>query len=70
MNEYLTAMSDIVLEEGGTLDKYIGDAIVAFWNAPVEQPDHAVRAVRAALRCRAPGCRTPVPGCAHALRPR
>jgi adenylate cyclase len=52
MNDYLTPMTDIIQEEqGGTLDKYIGDAIVAFWNAPADQPDHAVRAVRAALRC-------------------
>ena len=51
LNEYLTDMTDIILEEGGYLDKYIGDAIVAFWNAPVDQPDHAVRAVRALLRC-------------------
>jgi adenylate cyclase len=51
LNEYLTDMTDIILEEGGYLDKYIGDAIVAFWNAPAAQPDHAARAVRAALRC-------------------
>jgi len=51
LNAYLTAMTDIILEEGGTLDKYIGDAIVAFWNAPLDQPDHAQRAVRAALKC-------------------
>ena len=51
LNDYLTDMTDIILEEGGYLDKYIGDAIVAFWNAPVDQPDHAVRAVRALLRC-------------------
>ncbi len=51
LNEYLTEMSRIILEEGGYLDKYIGDAVVAFWNAPMGQPDHAVRAVRAALRC-------------------
>lgn len=50
MNEYLTAMSDIILEEGGTLDKYIGDAIVAFWGAPVPMPDHAHKACRASQR--------------------
>jgi len=51
LNDYLSAMTEIILAEGGTLDKYVGDAIVAFWNAPLAQPDHAVRAVRAALRC-------------------
>jgi len=51
LNDYLTDMTDIILEEGGTLDKYEGDAIIAFWNAPVGQPDHATRAVRAALWC-------------------
>ena len=50
LNEYLTEMSRIILEEGGYLDKYIGDAVVAFWNAPLGQPDHAARGVRAALR--------------------
>jgi adenylate cyclase len=51
LNDYLTAMTDIILAEGGTIDKYEGDAIIAFWNAPLDVPDHAVRAVRAALRC-------------------
>jgi adenylate cyclase len=51
LNEYLTGMTDIIYEEGGTVDKFEGDAIIAFWNAPLEQPDHAARAVRAALRC-------------------
>jgi adenylate cyclase len=53
LNEYLSAMTDIIQEEGGTIDKYEGDAIIAFWNAPLEQFDHAVRAVRSALRCQA-----------------
>ncbi|MBL8951409.1 MAG: adenylate/guanylate cyclase domain-containing protein [Myxococcaceae bacterium] len=49
MNEYLSPMTRIVFDEKGTLDKYIGDAVMAFWNAPVEQADHAVRACRAAI---------------------
>ncbi|MGR9013932.1 MAG: adenylate/guanylate cyclase domain-containing protein, partial [Gammaproteobacteria bacterium] len=52
LNDYLTDMSNIILDEGGTLDKYLGDGIVAFWNAPLDQPDHAASACRAALRCR------------------
>jgi adenylate cyclase len=53
LNDYLTAMTDIIQGEGGTVDKYEGDAIIAFWNAPLAQEDHARRAVRAALRCQA-----------------
>ncbi len=49
---YLEEMSGVVLGENGTLDKYIGDAIMAFWNAPANQIDHAVRACRAALEMR------------------
>ncbi len=50
LNEYLTPMTDIIVSDHqGTLDKYIGDAIMAFWGAPQEQPDHALRACRAAL---------------------
>jgi len=51
LNDYLTDMSDIIMEEGGTVDKYEGDAIIAFWNAPLPQDDHAIRACRTALRC-------------------
>jgi class 3 adenylate cyclase/CHASE2 domain-containing sensor protein len=51
LNDYLTEMTDIIMEEGGTLDKYEGDAIIAFWNAPLTQSDHAVCACRAVLRC-------------------
>ena len=51
LNDYLTEMSDIILDAGGTIDKYEGDAIIAFWNAPLEQRDHARRAVQAALAC-------------------
>jgi adenylate cyclase len=51
MNKYLSIVTDKILEEGGTVDKYVGDAVVAFWNAPLERPDHANRAVLAALRC-------------------
>ena len=51
LNVYLSEMTDIILDSGGTLDKYEGDAIVAFWNAPLDVPDHALRACRAALAC-------------------
>jgi adenylate cyclase len=51
LNAYLSAMTDIILSLGGTLDKYEGDAIIAFWNAPLDQSDHALLACRAALRC-------------------
>ncbi|MFZ5776169.1 MAG: CHASE2 domain-containing protein [Thermodesulfobacteriota bacterium] len=53
LNEYLSAMTDLLLESGATIDKYEGDAIIAFWNAPLDQPDHAARAVAATLRCQA-----------------
>jgi adenylate cyclase len=49
LNYYLDEMSRLVFANDGTLDKYIGDAIMSFWNAPLSQPDHAVRACRAAL---------------------
>ena len=49
LNEYLSGMTDILIANGGTLDKYEGDAIMAFWGAPIEQEDHAFLAVRAGL---------------------
>lgn len=52
INEYLTTMSLVIREHRGTLDKYIGDAIMAFWGAPVEDPEHAQHAVEAALGMR------------------
>lgn len=49
LNEYLDVMSGIIFRNDGTLDKYEGDAVMAFWGAPIPQADHAVRACRAAL---------------------
>lgn len=51
LNRFLSEMSKIILESGGTLDKYQGDAVIAFWNAPLPVEDHRQRAVLAALRC-------------------
>lgn len=53
INRFLTPISNVILEHGGTIDKYIGDSVMAFWNAPLELPDHAERACRAALAMRA-----------------
>lgn len=50
MNEYLGIISEQILAQGGTLDKYVGDAVVAFWNAPLDIADHALRACLAACR--------------------
>jgi adenylate cyclase len=49
LNAFLTAMTEVVHRHGGTVDKYIGDAVMAFWGAPLTDPQHADRAVHAAL---------------------
>ncbi|MBF0498896.1 MAG: CHASE2 domain-containing protein [Candidatus Riflebacteria bacterium] len=49
MNEYLGEMTSILFEYNGTLDKYIGDALMGFWNFPAERPDHAIAACRCAI---------------------
>jgi adenylate cyclase len=53
INMFLTPMSNAVQANGGTIDKYIGDCIMAFWNAPLDDPDHAAHALRASLQMRA-----------------
>ena len=52
LNEYLSEMTDIVFKHGGTLDKYVGDAVMVFFGDPVPQADHAERAVRMAFEMR------------------
>ncbi len=53
LNEYTTLMADVITGPGldGTIDKYIGDSVMAFWGAPIPQPDHARRGLLAALTC-------------------
>ena len=52
LNEYLSPMTDIILGQEGTVDKYMGDAIMAFWNAPLDDAAHGIHGVRAALLMR------------------
>ena len=53
ISEYLTEMTSIILKHGGTVDKYIGDSIMAFWGAPNKALDHATQACLAAIECNA-----------------
>ncbi|MBY3225536.1 adenylate/guanylate cyclase domain-containing protein [Rhizobium laguerreae] len=53
INRLLTPLSDVVMDHGGTIDKYMGDCIMAFWNAPLDDPDHALHAVKASLAMQA-----------------
>lgn len=53
LNEYLSAMTDVIFQWNGTLDKFVGDEIVVFWGAPLEQSDHAELAVQCAVEMRA-----------------
>ena len=49
INRFLTRMTDIIIQNGGTIDKFMGDCIMAFWNAPLDMKDHANRAVKSAV---------------------
>lgn len=50
MNRFLTPLSNAIIEKNGTIDKYMGDAVMAFWNAPLDDADHAINACAAALQ--------------------
>jgi len=52
LNEYLGAMTEVVFRWNGTLDKFVGDEMVVFWGAPLDQPDHAELAIKCALHMR------------------
>jgi adenylate cyclase len=49
MNRFMTPLTNAIVEHGGTVDKYMGDAVMAFWNAPLDDADHAIHACQAAL---------------------
>ena len=68
-SRYFSVMTEAFLAEGGTVDKFIGDAVMVFWNAPNRQPDHVARACRAALAAEAAGERLNVEFAAEGLTP-
>ena len=50
-SRYFAVLSEVIMSHQGTIDKFIGDAVMAFWNAPADDPDHVVNACRAVLEC-------------------
>jgi adenylate cyclase len=82
LNRYLDMLSQVVLDHGGVIDKFVGDAVVAFWGAPIARPDDGERAAQAGYALwqageevpperRAPACRRsarPASGCTGARR--
>ena len=69
MNKLFTPLSEVILEKRGTIDKFMGDAVMAFWNAPLADPQHAANACRAALAMQAElGRMNTVPGQPKRLR--
>ncbi len=68
-SRYFSALTEAFLSEGGTVDKFIGDAVMVFWNAPDPQPDHVARACRAALAAKAAGERLNTAFEAEGLKP-
>ena len=68
-SRYFAVLTEAFLAEGGTVDKFIGDAVMVFWNAPNLQPDHVVRACRSVLAAKAAGERLNVEFEAEGLQP-
>jgi adenylate cyclase len=68
-SRYFSVLTEAFLAEGGTVDKFIGDAIMVFWNAPQPQPDHVARACRAVLAAKAAGERLNIEFEADGLKP-
>jgi len=68
-SRYFSVLTEAFLAEGGTVDKFIGDAVMVFWNAPNPQPDHVARACRAALAAKAAGEQLNAEFGAEGLRP-